>query len=161
VPVSYITKMIYTGIPMSILFVFVSVVAAKFSKQLNTIDKNKSSYEYLNSFNMWIINMVDVNSKLSTFIYPYIFVAVALGFWFIEVDGKILGDLFINGFISKFPSTPVVYGFPILLVIPFILIIGILAFFGGKIGKWDINLVYGRIIKRLDMLLSDMEKLRA
>jgi hypothetical protein len=161
VPVSYITKMIYTGIPMAILFTFVSVVAAKFNKKLNTIDKNKSSYEYLNSFNIWIKNMVDVNSKLSTFIYPYIFVAVALGFWFIEVDGKILGDLFINGFISKFPSTPVVYGFPILLVIPFILIIGILAFFGGKIGKWDINLVYGRIIKRLDTLLSDMEELRA
>jgi hypothetical protein len=161
VPVSYITKMIYTGIPMAILFTFVSVVAAKFNKKLNTIDKNKSSYEYLNSFNIWIKNMVDVNSKLSTFIYPYIFVAVALGFWFIEVDGKILGDLFINGFISKFPSTPVVYGFPILLVIPFILIIGILAFFGGKIGKWDINLVYGRIIKRLEMLLSDMEELRA
>ena len=161
VPVSYITKMIYTGIPMTILFVFISVVAAKFSKQLNTIDKNKSSYEYLNSFNIWIKNMVDVNSKLSTFMYPYIFGAVALGFWFIEIDEKNLGDLFINGFISKFPSTPVVYGFPILLVIPFILIIGILAFFGGKIGKWDINLVYGRIIKRLDMLLSDMEKLRA
>ena len=161
VPVSYITKMIYTGIPMAILFTFVSVVASKFNKKLNTIDKNKSSYEYLNSFNIWIKNMVDVNSKLSTFMYPYIFGAVALGFWFIEIDEKNLGDLFINGFISKFPSTPVVYGFPILLVIPFILIIGILAFFGGKIGKWDINLVYGRIIKRLDMLLSDMEKLRA
>ena len=161
VPVSYITKMIYTGIPMTILFVFISVVAAKFSKQLNTIDKNKSSYEYLSSFNIWIKNMVAVNSKLSTILYPYIFVAVAVGFWFIDIDGKILGDLFVNGFLSKFPSSPVVYGFPILLVIPFVGIIGVLAFFGGKIGKWDINLVYGGIIKRLDTLLSDMEELRA
>jgi hypothetical protein len=63
--------------------------------------------------------------------------------------------------VSKFPSSLLIYGFPILLVIPFIVIIGILAFFGGKIGKWDINLVYGRIIKRLEMLLSDMEELRA
>ena len=161
VPVSYSTKMIYTGIPMSILFIFVSVVAAKFSKQLNTIDKNKSSYEYLSSFNIWIKNMVAVNSKLSTILYPYIFVAVAVGFWFIDIDGKILGDLFVNGFLSKFPSSPVVYGFPILLVIPFVLIIILLAFFGGKIGKWDINLVYGSIIKQLDTLLSDMEELRA
>ena len=60
--------------------------------KLNTIDKNKSSYEYLSSFNMWIKNMVNVNSKLSTFMYSYIFAAVALGFWFIDIDGKILGD---------------------------------------------------------------------
>ena len=161
IPISYIAKMLYMGIPMALLFIFALVISNKFSKELNSIDKSKSSYEYLSSFDNWIKNIIRVNSKLSTFIYPYIFVALILGFWFFEVDGKVLGDLFINGFLSKFPSSPVVYGFPILLVTPFIGIIGILAFFGGKIGKWDINLVYGRIIKRLDTLLSDMEELRA
>ena len=103
---------------------------------------------------------IAVNSKLSTFLYPYVFLAMVLGFWFIDIDGTILGDRFINGFVSEFPTTSLVNGFPILLLIPFFLVIGILAFFGGKIGKWDINLIYGGILNKLEDLLSDMEELR-
>lgn len=160
IPLSYATKMIYMGIPMSILFIAVTFVAQKFSKQLDNIDKNKSSYEYLSSFDKWVKDMIAVNSKLSTFMYPYIFIAMALGFWFIDIDGVLLGDRFINGFVSEFPTTSIVNGFPILLLIPFFIVIGILAFFGGKIGKWDINLVYGGILNKLKVLLSDMEELR-
>jgi len=160
IPLSYVTGMIYMGIPMAFLFIAVTFVAQKFSNQLDTIDKNTSSYEYLSSFDKWVKDMIAVNSKLSTFLYPYVFLAMALGFWFIDIDGTILGDRFINGFVSEFPTTSLVNGFPILLLIPFFLVIGILAFFGGKIGKWDINLIYGGILNKLEGLLSDMEELR-
>jgi len=160
IPLSYVTKMIYMGIPMSILFIAVSFVAQRYSKQLDQIDKNTSSYEYLSSFDTWVKDMVSLNSKLSTFMYPYIFIAMVLGFWFIEIEGEILGNMFINGIITEFPTTYLVNGFPTLLLIPFFLAIGVLAFFGGKIGKWDINLVYGRILNRLENILSDMEELR-
>ena len=160
IPLSYITGMIYMGIPMAILFITVTFVAQKFSKQLDTIDKNKSSYEYLSSFDNWVKDMITINSKLSTFMYPYVFIAVVVGFWFIEIEGNILGNMLTSGIISEFPNTFIVSGFPILLLIPFFLAIAILAFFGGKIGKWDINLVYGRILNRLENLLSDMEELR-
>ena len=159
-PLSYITRMIYMGIPMSLLFIAVTIIAQKFSKKLDTIDKNTSSYEYLSSFDKWVKDMIALNSKLSTFMYPYVFMAMALGFWFIDIEGTILGDRFLNGFVSEFPTTYLVNGFPILLLIPFFLVIGILAFFGGKIGKWDINLVYGGILNKLEDLLSDMEELR-
>lgn len=160
IPLSYITRMIYMGIPMSLLFIAVTIIAQKFSKKLDTIDKNTSSYEYLSSFDKWVKDMIAINSKLSTFMYPYVFMAMALGFWFIDIEGTILGDRFLNGFVSEFPTTYLVNGFPILLLIPFFLVIGILAFFGGKIGKWDINLVYGGILNKLEDLLSDMEELR-
>lgn len=160
IPLSYITRMIYMGIPMSLLFIAITIIAQKFSKQLDTIDKNTSSYEYLSSFDKWVKDMIAINSKLSTFMYPYIFIAMVLGFWFIEVEGNILGSMLINGIIAEFPTTSLVNGFPILLLIPFFLVIGILAFFGGKIGKWDINLVYGGILNKLEDLLSDMEELR-
>jgi len=160
IPLSYATRMIYMGVPMCLLFVAVSFIAYKYSTQLNNIDKNKSSYEYLSTFDAWVKDMVSLNSRLSTFMYPYIFIAMALGFWHIDIEGNTLGNMFLNGFIAEFPTTYVIAGFPALLAIPFILIIAVLAFFGGKIGKWDINLVYGRIINRLDDLLSDMKELR-
>jgi hypothetical protein len=160
IPISYITKMIYMGIPMSLLFISVSFIAQKFSKQLDNIDKNTSSYDYLSSFDKWVQDMIFVNSKLSTFMYPYIFTAMVIGFWFIDLNGTTGGALFVNGFISEFPNTTLVNGFPVLLLIPYFIIIGILAFFGGRIGRWDINLVYGGILSRLKDLLSDMEDLK-
>ena len=160
IPLSYVTGMIYMGIPMSLLFTAATFVAQKFSKQLDTIDKNTSSYEYLSSFDKWVKDMVAVNSKLSTFMYPYIFIAMALGFWFVDIEGTILGHMLINGIIAEFPNTFIVSGFPVLLLIPFILGIAILAFFGGRIGKTDINLVYRGILNKLKVLLSDMEELR-
>jgi len=160
IPLSYGTKMISMGVLMSLLFTVVFFIAQKYSKQLNQIDKNTSSYEYLSSFNSWVKDMTALNSKLSTFMYPYIFIAMILGFWFIQVDEEILGNMFINGLVSEFPTTYLINGFPILLLIPFFLAIGVIAFFGSKIGKWDINLVYGRILNRLENTLSDMEELR-
>ena len=160
IPLSYGTRMISMGILMSILFTVVFFIAQKYSKQLDQINKNTSSYEYLSSFNTWVKDMVALNSKLSTFMYPYIFLAMILGFWFIDIDGTILGDRFINGFVSEFPTTYLINGFPILLLIPFFIALGVIAFFGSKIGKWDINLVYGKILNRLENTLSDMEELR-
>jgi hypothetical protein len=160
IPLSYGTKMISMGILMSLLFIVISYIAKKYSMQLNKIDKNTSSYEYLSAFNTWVKNMIALNSKLSTFMYPYIFIAMTLGFWFIQIEEKILGNILINGIVSEFPTTYLINGFPILLLIPFFLAIGVIAFFGSKIGKWDINLVYGRILNRLENTLSDMEELR-
>jgi hypothetical protein len=160
IPVSYITRMIYMGIPVAILFIAITLIAKKFSKRLHNISKNKSSYDYLSSFNKWVEDMIAVNSKLSTFIYPYIFTAMMIGFWFIDLNGNTGGTIFVNGFISEFPNTTLFNGFPVLLLIPYFIIIGVLAFFGGRIGRWDINLVYGGILLRLKDLLSDMEELK-
>lgn len=160
IPLSYGTRMISMGILMSILFTVVFFIAQKYSKQLDQINKNTSSYEYLSAFNTWVKNMVALNSKLSTFMYPYIFIAMILGFWFIQIEDDTLGNMLINGIISEFPTTYLINGFPILLLIPFFIALGVIAFFGSKIGKWDINLVYGRILNRLENTLSDMEELR-
>ena len=32
--------------------------------------------------------------------------------------------------------------------------------FGGKIYRWDVNIVYGRIFKKLETMIADMEELR-
>ena len=42
-----------------------------------------------------------------------------------------------------------------------LLIVILLAFFDGKIGTWDLNLVYSRIIKKLYLLITDMDELKA
>jgi hypothetical protein len=36
----------------------------------------------------------------------------------------------------------------------------LLAYFGGTIYEWDLNIVYGRVLKKLNEIIADMEELR-
>ena len=158
--VSFFTEMAYMGILMFLLFNAVVIVNRKFKRRLEKIDKSLNSYQYLSSFNMWIKEMVEVNTKLSRYLYPYVFLSLILGFWFGGFGGNIPGEEFINNIIIDYPDTYMVFGLPLYGILGVIFVMGLLAFFGGRIGKWDLNIVYGRILKRLKVLLAEMEELR-
>ena len=127
---------------------------------LESIDKSASSYEYLKSFNQWIKKQVAVNKRISTFLYPIIFVSLILGFWFEKTEGIPLKERLIRDIIIGFPDTYLIYGIPLIAIIILFLILGLLAFFGGRIYLWDVNIIYGRVFRKLEELMVDIESLR-
>jgi hypothetical protein len=140
---------------MFILFNFIVLVNKKLFKGLNTIDKNVSSYQYLKSFDNWMKEQVSVNMKMSRYIYPYIFLAMVSGFWFSSPFRETINRVFGNY------QPYMLYGIPVFWVFAMLIIVVLLAIFGGRIYKWDLNIVYGRVLRKLDELLSDMEDLRS
>jgi hypothetical protein len=104
--------------------------------------------------------MVAFNTKMSRYLYPAVFISLASGFWFGPIGGDTPGEEFVNWLLIDYPNMILVFGIPLFGIIGAICIIGLLAYFGGKIGKWDLNLVYGGIMKKLDRLLAEMEELR-
>jgi hypothetical protein len=160
-PFSYITSMPYMGIPMFVIFNVLIFFSTKFKKKLDKIETNQDSYRYLNSFNIWVKEMVAFNTKMSRYLYPTVFLSMASGFWFGSWGEDIPGEVFVNWLLEDYPNMNLVFGVPLLMIVGAIFIIIILAFFGGKIGQWDLNLVYGGIIKKLDRLMLEMEELRA
>ena len=160
-PISFIVNMPYMGILMSFVFIAVSFIANKFSKQLENLDKTTDSYHYLLSFDKWINNLVSVNSRLSRYLYPVVFISMFAGFWFGSIGGDVPGDKFINFLLAEFPGTWLIFGFPVVVIAGAILSIALLAFFGGKIGKGDLNLAYGGLKRKLDEILAEMEELRS
>jgi hypothetical protein len=161
IPFTYITNMFYMGIPMALIFTGVIFYSAKFKKKLHNIDSSADSYHYLKSFNDWVTEMVAFNTKMSRFLYPTVFIAMFLGFWFGSLGGDIPGEEFVNWLLVDYPNMVIVLGIPLWLIIGSIAAILLLAYFGGKIGQWDLNLVYGGILKKLKRLLGEMEELRA
>lgn len=159
-PMSFISGMPYMGILMFILFNGIVIINRKLRKRLEKIEKNLNSYQYLSSFDMWIKDLISVNTKLSRYLYPYTFLSVIIGYWFGSIGGNIPGAEAVNKLILNHPNTYLVFGLPLLGILGVILVVCVLAFFGGKIGKWDLNLVYGGILKKLEVLLADMEELR-
>jgi len=154
-----IAKMPYTGLPMFVLFMFVAFFAVKFKMELDKIDKSLNSYQYLQSFKNWIKAVIEFNTKLSRYLYPYVFLSLFAGFWFGGFGQEIPGVELVKNLQSKYPDMLMLFGLPFYGILGFVFIIALLAYFGGKIGKWDFNLVYGRIVRRLDILLKDMEDL--
>ncbi len=156
----------FVGIPIMgiIFFVTLSVLVVINKHLLNgleEIDKGVSSYEYLKAFNQWINKQVSINRRMSTFLYPIIFISIVIGFWFNDAEGIPLGERLVNEVLIGFPDIYLIYGIPLIGIGIGLLILGLLAFFGGRIYQWDLNLVYGRIFKKLEELLADIESLNA
>jgi hypothetical protein len=53
-----------------------------------------------------------------------------------------------------------IYGIPTFTWIIALAIAVLIYVFGGKIYKWDVNLVYSRIFRKLENMIAEMEELR-
>lgn len=156
----------FVGIPITgvIFFVTLSVLVFINKKLLNDLEKidlGESSYQYLKVFNQWKNKQIALNIKMSRFLYPIIFISMILGFWFKDAEGIPLGERLVNEVIKGFPDIYLIYGIPLIGIVIALLILVLLAFFGGRIYKWDLNLVYGRVFKKLEELMTDIESLRS
>ncbi|WP_271405612.1 hypothetical protein [Tenacibaculum soleae] len=156
----------FIGIPLMGIIFFMAlsilvVINKKLLNELEEINKGVSSYEYLKTFNSWINKQIRINEKIAAFLYPIIFMSFVIGFWFKDADGMFLGKRLVNEIVYGFPDIYLVFGVPLLgIVIVFIITI-FLAVFGNRIYQWDLNLVYGRVFKKLKELLEEMERLNS
>jgi len=72
-----------------------------------------------------------------------------------------LGERLVNEILIGFPDTYLIVGIPLIAIVLAVVIIGLLVLFGGRIYKWDVNMVYGRVFKKLKELMTDIESLRS
>lgn len=157
----FLTASFPLGIPVmgvGYFFIVNSIVLInrKLMKGLLKIDKSLSSYEYIKTFDHWMKEQMNVNAKLARYYYPLFFVFMMLGFWFSN-DFKGL----IQEILGKSHQIYLVNDIPVFWGLGLIIITGILAYFGKRIYRFDLDLVYGRIFRKLDTLIADMEELRS
>ena len=159
--VSYIIGIPITGI---MFFVMLSVLVY-FNKvllnDLEQIDLGASSYQYLKAFNQWKNKQISINNKFSRFLYPIIFISLILGFWFKDAEGMPLGERLVNEVLIGFPDMYLIFGIPLIGIVIVSIILVLLAYFGGRIYKWDLNIIYGRVFRKLDELMTEIESLRS
>ena len=127
----------------------------KLNKSLLKIDKNVSSYEYLNAFNNWMKEQLQANRKIARIYYPLFFLFMVLGFWF---SNDIQSEF--NEFMEQGNDLTLLFGIPVLWTLPIIFITSLLAYFGDRIYNFDVGLVYGPIFRKLEDLITDIEELR-
>ena len=149
------------GIPiMGIGFFFILntivLINRKLLPELEKIDKNVSSYQYLKSFDHWMKEKMAINRKMAGYYYPLFFISTVLGFWFSNNFQRLIQEI-----LGSTHEIYLINGIPVFWALIVISTTGLLAFYGGKIYNWDLNIVYGRVLKKLDELIADMEELRS
>ncbi|QIA09279.1 hypothetical protein [Draconibacterium halophilum] len=159
--VSYFLHIPVMGALFFVTLMVVVFINKNLLTKLERIDQGQNSYQYLKAFSHWIKKQITINKRLSAFIYPIFFLSFVLGFWFNDTEGTYLGERLVNEILIGFPDTYLIFGVPLIAIIMAVLIMGLLAYFGGRIYMWDLNIIYGRVLKKLDELLTDLESLRS
>lgn len=148
------------GVGFFLTLIMIVIVNRRLSRGLNKIDKSESSYHYIKAFDNWMKQQVSVNRKMARFYYPLFFLSIALGFWHYHFDGKSLGEAVTNKLISNYPGIDLVFGVPVFIILGVIVLMALLAYLGGRIYNWDLKVVYGGVLEKLDEIIADMEELR-
>ncbi len=157
--VSYFLGILLMGAIFFVALTVLVIINKRLLNALESIDKGENSYQYLKEFNQWIKMQIAVNKRISTFLYPIIFMSFIIGFWFKDADGIFLGERLVAKILIRFPDIHLVYGIPLIGIIAAFIILGLLAFFGGRIYQWDLNIIYGRVLRKLEELMADIESL--
>ena len=150
----------FLGVPMFLLLITMAIVDKKLLNGLNEIDQNETSYDYLKSFLNWWDRKNKVNILMAKILYPYAFFSVIIGLWLMEVKENTLGTLLVKEVLKEFPNTPLIFGVPQIGILGVLIIAFSLLFFSKKLYTWDVNLVYGRVMEKINTLVKDMEELR-
>jgi hypothetical protein len=158
--VTFFLDIFLTGLVFFVTLITLVIINKGLLDGLEKIEKGVSSYQYLKAFNEWIKKQVAVNKRFSTFLYPIIFLSMIIGFWFKDAEGISLGKRLLSEVIKGFPDIYLIQGIPLIAIIAVLLIVSLLAVFGGKIYQWDLNIVYGRVFKKLEELMADIEELK-
>ena len=144
----------YAGAFIFLLFMGVCWKSMRQAKTMKNIDTSLSSYEYLISFDSWVKIAISNSTKVMRFFYPLVFLAALMPIVHALKSGEVTNAAILNS------GFHLIYGIPTFAWIIAIVIAVLMFVFGGKIYKWDVNLVYKRIFIKLENMIAEMEELR-
>lgn len=143
-----------TGVFIFLLLMIVCWVSIKQGKGMKNIDASQNSYVYLKSFNEWIKTAMSNNTKVMRFFYPMIYLAALMPMVHALKSGEATNNAIMNsGFHLIYGIPTFAWGIALAIAVLFYV-------FGGKIYRWDVNMVYGSIFRKLESMIADMEELR-
>lgn len=157
---AYVFTNIYLAIVMGGMFVPILVLSKKQITFMNAIDTTQSSYDYLKSFDGWLQKMIHDFWVIYRFFYPLYFLCMVafLGLMNTGEEGQHIPMVY------RILNSDQVFkmgGVPVIWVSVILLITAVIAFFSKRIYMVDIRLVYGRLMDRMENMITEMEELRA
>jgi hypothetical protein len=145
----------FLGLYICCLLVPLIIIAKKELKKSVDLSKGQSSYDYIMSFNNWLQSSIKVYSGYYKIFYPMFFLGMATQAIVSKAGGKLIALL-----VDALPTSIIILGQPYYILVVLALLTIIIARYAESLYRLDLNIVYGRQLKKLDELIIDMEELR-
>lgn len=137
----YFMQVIWQGAAAALLLFLTAGYNKRQIDRIKTLDQGATSFEYLRSFNRWLNDVLSRSVKIARFSYPLYFL-IAISIVWSTWNEQTGGELSVAGGIIVAMATLVVF------------------YFSDRIYRWDIRLMYGRVFRKLEETIAEMEKLK-
>lgn len=155
-PVVYsLFNALWYGIAASVLMLITAGYVYRHWQGFKSLDQGTTSLEYLKSFNSWLKKELSISSRIIRFSYPLYFLIGIGMIWSVwrDQEGAVMRMK------EQFPDITFIGDIPL----PGLIIVGVIvlamSLFSGRIYRWDVRLVYGRVFDKLEGTIAEMERL--
>lgn len=151
----YFLGVIWQGVAISILFLLIVWYGKRQGLNVKTLDRGATSLDYLKSFDRRIKDAYLRNERVQRFVYPVFLLIGMSAIWSKWSKSALISKLY-----QKYPDMIFIGDVPLFAWV----IVGIatllMLYFSRSIYRWDVGLVYGRMFRKLEETIAEMEELK-
>jgi hypothetical protein len=151
----YFLDVIWQGVAVSMLLLLTAWYSNRQNRIIKTLDHGATSLDYLKSFDRALKDALSGGEKILRFTYPLYFLIALSTIWSAWNKGELTSKMY-----QKYPDVTFIGSVPLFALIIAGVATLLMLYFSGRIYRWDIRLVYGRIFDKLEETIAEMEKLK-
>ena len=151
----YFLDVIWQGVAASVLLLLTAWYTKRQKRSIKTLDHGATSLDYLKSFDRWLKDALSKNEKILRFSYPLYFLIAMSTIWSAWNKGVITSKMY-----QKFPDVIFIGSVPLFALIIAGVATLLMFYFSDRIYRWDVGLIYGRVFRKLEETIAEMEKLK-
>ena len=152
----YFLGVVWQGVATAILFLLVAWYSIRQKRSIKTLDHGATSLDYLKAFDGLLKDALSRSEKILRFTYPLYFLIGVSTVWsaWNKSEKPILNMR------QEFPDSIFIGNVPLFVWIIVGVVTILMFYFSGRIYRWDVRLIYGRIFRKLEETIAEMEKLK-
>jgi hypothetical protein len=156
IPVTYyLMDATWQGIAISAMLLITLWYGLRQNRDFKTLDYGASSLDYLRSFNRLLNDKLSKTEKIFRFFYPFLFLIASSAAWSTWSKHGIT-----QKWHQKYPDRIYIGDAPLVALILIGMATLLIFYFSDRIFKWDVRMVYGRVLDKLKETIAEMEKLK-
>lgn len=153
--IQYFVDAFWQGVAASILLLLTAWYSKRKMHNLNTLDQGATSLDYLKSFDRRLKDVLSRSEKIVRFSYPLYFLIAMSSMWSAWNKGPITSKMY-----QKYPDVIFIGSVPLFVWIIAGVATLLMLYFSGRIYRWDVRLMYGRVFDKLEETIAEMQKLK-
>ena len=153
--IHYFLDAIWQGVAASVLLLLTVWYSNRLIQGMQTLDQGATSLDYLKSFDRWLKDAFSKGEKIIRFTYPLYFLIAMSTIWSAWEKGELTSKIY-----QKYPDVVFIGSVPLFAWVIAGVATLLMLYFSDRIYRWDIGLMYGRVLDKLEETIAEMEKLK-